>query len=118
MKTESKHFYYFENHGNEDGTDNFTIIYGDQEEDYGNGEITGAEDTEEQAIEACKRLNSIVSPILSDREELLKALENLSKANARMAQWIVSNDQSGKAFTGMAEHAESISILSKHRKAN
>jgi len=59
-----KKFYYFENHGNEDGTDDFTIIYGDQEGEFGEGIITGAEDTEEDAIEACKRLNGIIDSLL------------------------------------------------------
>lgn len=51
-------FNYFQNHGNESGTDDFTICFGDpNEEDH---VITGAEDTEADAIEACKRLNSII----------------------------------------------------------
>lgn len=71
-------FYYFENHGNEEGTDDFTIIYGDQEGEFGEGIITGAEDTEESAIESCKRLNEILKSYAEQclREAAEKVKEN------------------------------------------
>lgn len=70
-------FYYFENHGNEDGTNNFTIIHGDQEGEFGEGVITGAEDTEEDAIEACKRLNEISDSLKVELTEAKRLLEGI-----------------------------------------
>lgn len=83
MKTELKtadmknKFIYFENHGNEEGTGNFTIIYGDPEGDLGEGTITGVVDTEEEAIESCKRLNEIFESHTNERlDHLRRQLED------------------------------------------
>lgn len=45
--------------------------------------------------------------------EMLKALIKLQKANRKMAQWIVQNDKSGKAFTGMSEDLQATNVIEK-----
>ncbi len=56
---ESKKFNYFPNHGDEEGNNAWTIIYGDVADiDH---IIVGAEDSERSAIEYCKRLNEILA---------------------------------------------------------
>jgi len=61
-----KKFYYFPNHGDEDGNNSFTIAFGNEDDDLllaSGPTIVGAEDNEDDAIEACKRLNSIIQPL-------------------------------------------------------
>jgi hypothetical protein len=60
-KVQSKKFDFFQNHGNEDGNRDFTICYGDPD-DLDNV-IVGAEDTAEDAAEAVKRLNAILTSL-------------------------------------------------------
>lgn len=55
-------FYFFPNHGDDDGNNSLTIVYGDPTDDI-DDIIVGAEDTEEDATEACRRLNNIIQPL-------------------------------------------------------
>lgn len=81
-----KRFGYFPNHGDEDGRNGFTICY-----DWENSDeiIVWCEDTEEDAIEAVKRLNGILENIITplqqaplpvvNTEEEVKALAFINK---------------------------------------
>lgn len=51
-------FEYFHNHGDDEGNNSLTICFGDSNEP--DNIIVGCEDTEEDAIEAVKRLNAIL----------------------------------------------------------
>jgi len=81
-----KTFYWFENHGDDEGNNAYTICYGNEEEDNENAEnfIVGCEDTEEDANEACRRLNSIVEPIRASLSEERQRNEELKKENEQL----------------------------------
>lgn len=83
MSTEqTKIFYSFPNHGDEDGNNGFTIAYGDPSDDL-DDVIVGAEDTEEDAQEACKRLNQIIG---DERDRLQSENDTLRQRNAELTE--------------------------------
>lgn len=98
-----KQFYFFQNHGDEEGNKGYTICYGDEEEDDENAEhyIVSCEDDEDEAIEACKRLNDIVDPLLAERdslkeenETLKEKIEELTPSHPQLVQDVWDRDMS------------------------
>jgi DnaJ-class molecular chaperone len=79
-KDKANKFNYFENHGNDTDTDNFTICFGDPGESA--HIIVGAEDTEDSAKEACKRLNEIMelnNPLSGFTPAMIATIESLNR---------------------------------------
>jgi cAMP phosphodiesterase len=69
-------FEYFHNHGDEDGNNSLTVCFGDP--DQLESIIVTCEDTEEDAVEAVKRLNNILdeyaAQCVAEYKEKLKGM--------------------------------------------
>lgn len=76
-------FYWFPNHGDEDGNNSFTICYGDPTDDL-DVIIVGTENSQEDATEACKRLNTIVESLLEENKELK---DDVRRLTSDVAYW-------------------------------
>lgn len=105
-----KQFNYFENHGNENGSDDFTIVYGNINND--DSIIVGAEDTKKDAQEACNRLNTIIESLTRDKEELLGLFEKIQVAGQ------LAIHSGNEAIFGFLEHTLTLTkhIINKHSK--
>lgn len=64
-------FEYFHNHGDEEGNNSLTICFGDSDHETDHIIVT-CEDTEEDAIEAVKRLNGILDQQVKEKILLFK----------------------------------------------
>lgn len=112
-----KSFYWFPNHGDDDGNNAYTVCYGNEEEDTISGEnfIVTCEDTQDDADECCKRLNGIAAaPLLKEEVETLKTairealqadnqysffLEGYANGSASISEVRNAGEERGKAFS-------------------
>lgn len=62
-----KKFYYFQNHGDDDGKNQFTICYGEPNDI--DNIIVGSSDKKSFANESCNRLNKIIKQIAIDEHK-------------------------------------------------
>jgi hypothetical protein len=85
VQQEEKEFVYFPNHDDEDGRNSFTICYAAKDDegeyDFDNCIIVATCDTEEDATESCKRLDSIIKAAPAKAVEAMPEKKGCTKPN-------------------------------------
>lgn len=94
-------FEYFHNHGDEDGNNSLTICFGDSSEP--DHIIVSCEDTEEDAIEAVKRLNEILDTSIKDKLLQFKKWYDKLSPRDKCTVWPPAGSGSGTGLYNMSD---------------